>query len=125
MPPQRKLLRIVHPRSGRKRDGFHVFMENLPRLSNGNSCTLLLLTLWAQSAGDGQRRHDWTRALAVRDLAQICRCHVRTLQRLIAWLDERGVVQVRRPGIGLIEIRLMYRQWASLPDLGTPPQAVA
>ena len=57
MPPPSEL-RIVRRRSGRKRDGFHVssmFMENAPRLSSGNACTLLLLALWARSAGPVSR----------------------------------------------------------------------
>ena len=83
-----------------------------------SSCTLLLLALWARSAGDNQRRHDWTRALAVRDLAQICRCHVRTVERLIAALDQRGVAEVRHPRVGLVEVRLKHREWAALPDHG-------
>jgi hypothetical protein len=121
MPPELRIVR--RPRSGRKRDGFHVssmFMEHAPRLSSGNACTLLLLALWARSAGGG---HRWTRALPVRDLALICRCHVRSLQRLIAWLDQRGLAEVRRPGKGRVEVRLKYREWAALPDHGNPPQA--
>jgi hypothetical protein len=114
-PPE---LRIVRRRSGRKRDGFHVsssFIQHAPRLSSGHACTLLLLTLWGRSAGSGQR---WTRALPVRDLALTCRCHLRSIQRLIASLDQRGLIEVRRTGPGLIEVRLKVREWATLPDRG-------
>src|ERR1039458_8527397 len=48
---------------------FHAFLSDLPRISSGNSCTLLLLTLWAKSAGrgvqKGQPRPRLTPALAV------------------------------------------------------------
>ena len=55
---------------------------------------MLLLTLWAKSAGrgvqKGQPRPEWTLALSVEDLAQICRCDVRTVERELAALDKRG-----------------------------------
>ena len=99
---------------------YHAFLADLPRLSSGNSCTLLLLTLWAKSAGrgakKGQARPEWTLALSVEDLAQICRCDVRTIERELVALEKRGLGEVRRPGKGQIEARLKYREWEALPD---------
>lgn len=99
---------------------FHAFLADLPRLSSGNSCTLLLLTLWAKSAGrgaaKGQPRPEWTLALSVEDLAQICRCDVRTIERELAALDKRGLAEIKRPGKGKIEARLKYREWETLKD---------
>ena len=99
---------------------YHAFLADLPRLSSGNSCTLLLLTLWSRSAGrgaaKGDRRPEWTLALSVEDLAQICRCDVRTIDRELAALDKRGLAEIRRPAKGEVEARLKYRDWESLPD---------
>src|ERR1035441_7703747 len=99
---------------------FHAFLADLPRLSSGNSCTLLLLTLWAKSAGrgaaKGQPRPEWTFALSLEDLAQICRCDVRTVERELAALDKRGLAEVRRPAKGEVEARLKYKQWEALAD---------
>lgn len=99
---------------------FHAFLADLPRISSGNSCTLLLLTLWAKSAGrgvqKGQPRPDWTLALSVEDLAQICRCDVRTVERELAALDNRGLAEVKRPAKGEVTARLLYRTWEALPD---------
>ena len=99
---------------------FHGFLADLPRLSSGNSCTLLLLTLWAKSAGrgaqKGQPRPDWTLNLSVEDLAQICRCDVRTVERELAALDKRGLAEVKRPAKGEVSARLLYRTWETLPD---------
>jgi hypothetical protein len=99
---------------------FHGFLADLPRLTSGNSCTLLILTLLSKSLGrgaaKGQPRPDWTLALSVEDLAQICRCDVRTIEREVAALDKRGLAEVRRPGKGEIEARLKFRDWESLPD---------
>jgi hypothetical protein len=53
-----------------------------------------------------------------RDLALICRCDVRTIQRLIVALDQRGLAEVRRPRVGLVEVRLKFQEWAALPDCG-------
>jgi hypothetical protein len=118
MTPRLKL-RVIRPPAGRKRAGFTVseaFVSDVARLSSGNACTLLLLALWARSSGDNQRRHDWTRALAVRDLAQICRCHVRTIQRELAALDNRGLLEIRCLARGRIEARLKCGDWEALPD---------
>jgi len=99
---------------------FHAFLADLPRISSGNSCTLLLLTLWAKSAGrgvqKGQPRPEWTLALSVEDLAQICRCDVRTVERELAALDKRGLAEVKRPAKGEVSARLLYRTWEMLPD---------
>jgi hypothetical protein len=99
---------------------FHAFLADLPRLSSGNSCTLLLLALWSKSAGQGMkkgaRRPEWTLALSVEDLAQICRCDVRTVERELAALDKRGLAELRRPAKGEVEARLKYKQWEELPD---------
>jgi hypothetical protein len=99
---------------------FHAFLADLPRISSGNSCTLLLLTLWAKSAGrgvqKGQPRPEWTLALSVEDLAQICRCDVRTIERELAALDKRGLAEVKRPAKGEVSARLLYRTWETLPD---------
>ena len=109
-------LRVVRRPARRKRDSFTVseaFMMDVARLSSGKACTLLLLALWARSAG---RSHDWTPALRDRDLAELCRCHVRTIERLIRALDQRGLAEVRRPCVGLVEVRLKFREWAALPS---------
>ena len=99
---------------------FHSFLADLARLSSGNSCTILMLTLWDRSAGrgvqKGQPRPDWTLALSVEDLAQICRCDVRTVERELAALDRRGLAEIRRPAKGEITARLLYRTWEALPD---------
>ena len=99
---------------------FHAFLADLPRLSSGNSCTLLLLTLWAKSAGRGraktEKRPEWTLNLSITDLAQICRCDVRTIEREIKSLEQRGLAEIRRPVRGEIEARLRYRDWESLAD---------
>jgi hypothetical protein len=79
-----------------------------------------LLTLWAKSAGRGAKKGDprpeWTLALSVEDLAQICRCDVRTIERELAALDKRGLAEVKRPGKGEVEARLKYKDWEGLPD---------
>lgn len=99
---------------------YHAFMADIPRLTSGGSCTLLILALWGKSAGrgaaKGQPRPEWTLGLSVEDLAQICNCDVRTVQRELAALDKRGIAEVKQPAKGEIEARLKYRDWESLPD---------
>ena len=103
---------------------FHAFLADLPRLTSGGSCTLLILTLLSKSLGrsvaKGKPREDWTVALSVEDLAQICRCDVRTIERELAALDKRGLAEIRRPGKGEVEARLKYRDWEALPDYKAP-----
>lgn len=99
---------------------YHAFWADIPRLTSGNSCTILLGVLWDMSAGrgmkKGQARPEWTVCLRVEDLAQICRCDVRTVERELAALDKRGLAEIRRPGKGEVEARLKYRDWEALPD---------
>ena len=99
---------------------FHAFLADLPRLSSGNACTLLLLTLWGKSAGRGraktEKRPEWTLNLSITDLAQICRCDERTIEREVKGLEQRGLAEIRRPVKGEIEARLRYRDWESLVD---------
>jgi hypothetical protein len=54
--------------------------------------------------------------LSVEDLAQICRCDVRTVERELAALDKRGLAEVKRPAKGEVSARLLYRTWETLPD---------
>lgn len=99
---------------------YHSFWADIPRLTSGNSCTILLGVLWDMSAGrgmkKGQPRPEWSVSLRVEDLAQICRCDVRTIERELAALDKRGLAEIRRPGKGEVEARLRYRDWEALPD---------
>jgi hypothetical protein len=96
------------------------FLADIPRLTSGNSCTLLIWAIWAKSAGrgakKGERRPEWTMPIPTEDLAQICRCDDRTIQRELVALEKRGLAEVRRPSKGLVECRLKYREWESLPD---------
>lgn len=97
------------------------FMSDLARLTSGNSCTLLILGLWVKSAGrgiakKGDKYPEWTEALAVVDLAQLCRCDERTIERELKALGERGLAEVKKEGKGKISARLRYREWESLPD---------
>jgi hypothetical protein len=106
---------------------YHSFMSDIPRLTSGNSCTLLLMTIWSKSAGRGFKvgrgnkgvsgeRHEWTVALSVADLAQICRCDERTIERELKAMGARGLAEVKTEGKGMISARLKYRDWESLPD---------
>jgi hypothetical protein len=99
---------------------YHAFLADLPRLTSGGSCTLLVITLLSKSLGrgvaKGKPREDWTLALLVEDLAQICRCDVRTVERELTSLEKRGLAEIRRPGKGEVEARLRYRDWEGLPD---------
>jgi hypothetical protein len=96
------------------------FLADLARLTSGNSCTLLLMVLWAKSAGrgapKGEKRPEWTNPLLVCDLAQICRCDNRTIERELKALGDRGLGEVKKEGKSRISARLLYRNWEALPD---------
>jgi hypothetical protein len=96
------------------------FLADIPRLTSGNPCTLLLMVLWSKSAGRGTKKNEprpeWTIALSTSDLAQICRCDIRTIEREIVGLEKRGLAEIKRPTKGRVEVRLLYREWEALPD---------
>jgi hypothetical protein len=109
---------------------YFAMVADIGRLTSGNSCTILIMTALAKSAGRGfvkpKQRYEWTLALSVAELAEICRCDERTIQRELVALEKRGLGDVKRENDliendkrlkkGEVAIRLKYREWESLPD---------
>jgi hypothetical protein len=112
---------------------YFAMVADIARITSGNSCTILLMTALVKSAGRGfkqqkgpRQRYEWTLALKIADLAEICRCDERTIQRELIALEKRSLGEVRRDGDlieddkrlkkGEVAIRLKYREWESLPD---------
>jgi hypothetical protein len=99
---------------------YHSFLADLPRLSSGNACTLLILTILSKSLGRGAKKGEprptATLPVAISDLAQICRCDERTIERELAGLKARKIAKVEPAGKGKVSVELLYRTWRTLPD---------
>jgi hypothetical protein len=96
------------------------FYADMPRLSSGVAGFALVLVLWGKSGGravkKNQPRPEWTLELPVSELAQLCHCDERTIERELQSLEKRGMAEVKRPAKGKIEARLRYREWEAIPD---------
>jgi hypothetical protein len=103
---------------------YAAWVADLPRLSSGQVCTIFLMVVNVLSLGrpdnvKGKRRHVWTRPVSVEELAGLCRCHVRDVQRQIKDLDVdggRGLIAVKHCARGLYQFSLLYLGWRKLPD---------
>ncbi len=100
---------------------YAAWLADLPRLSSGQVCTLFILSVGVLSLGrpdnvKGKKRHAWTRPVTVEYMAEVCRCHVRDVQRQIRDLKDRKVIGVEVMARGTYKFSLLYRDWQSLPD---------
>jgi hypothetical protein len=99
---------------------YAAWLADLPRITSGNVCTLFILTVGVLSLGRPDnpkgKRHSWTKPVTVELLAELCRCHVRDIQRQIANLTERKVIAVQTAARGTYRISLLYRDWQALPN---------
>lgn len=107
---------------------YHAALAELPRLSSGQVCTFFLLMVNMLSYGRPDKpksgRHVWTLPVTVEELAELCRCHVRDIQRQIQNLapkspknpEGRGLISVQRAKRGAYKLCLLYQDWAKLPD---------
>jgi hypothetical protein len=99
---------------------YHSMRADIYRLSSGAACMALMLEILANSegrgTGKGKPRDEWTLALSVADLAQICCCDERTIERELKALQERGIAEIERPEKGKVKARLKREDWQALPD---------
>ncbi len=113
-------------------------LAELPRLSSGPVCTHFLLFVGALSYGRADKpkkgRQEWTAPVTVEYLAELCRCHVRDIQRQIRDLakpsaknpEGRGLIAVKANRRGEYSLSPLYRAWAKLPDyVSGGPKVVA
>jgi hypothetical protein len=61
--------------------------------------------------------------LKTSDLAELCNCDVKTIQRELADLKRRGIILWEQSSKGINVITPLFRQWASLPDYKPAPVA--
>jgi hypothetical protein len=101
----------------------HAVLADLPRLSSGAICTTFVLVCNMLSLGrprkSGQPWHEWTEPISKSDLAELCSCDEKGIQRQISELSERKMIEVEsiRNGTGAkYRIRLLYSTWQGLDD---------
>jgi len=100
----------------------HAVWADLPRLSSGAICYAFIGVCNMLSLGRprkaGQPWQEWTEPISKSDLAELCYCDEKGIQRQIAELTERGMIEVKtvRAGVAKYSIRLLYSKWQSLDD---------
>jgi hypothetical protein len=99
---------------------FHAFLADWPRLSSGHVSDILFMVALSRSLGrsvrKGEPRPTCTAPLLVSDLAALCGCDERSIQRELAGWQTRQVARITPEGKGVVSIELLYRDWESLPD---------
>ncbi len=100
----------------------HAVIADLPRLSSGTICTTFVLVCNMLSLGrprkQGQPWHEWTEPISKADLAELCYCDEKGIQRQISELTERGMIAVKthKNGVMKYSISLLYSKWRELDD---------
>ncbi len=100
----------------------HAVLADLPRLSSGTICTTFVLVCNMLSLGrprkSGQPWHSSTEPISKADLAELCFCDEKGIQRQISELTERGMISVKTHKSGVMKyvISLLYSTWRELED---------
>ncbi len=99
---------------------FHAFLADWGRISSGHVSDMLFMVTLSKGLGrsvrKGEPRPTCTAPLLVSDLAQLCGCDVRSIERELAGWQARKVARVTPEGKGVVSIELLYRTWEALPD---------
>ncbi len=66
----------------------------------------------------GQPWHEWTEPISKADLAELCYCDEKGIQRQISELTDRGMIEVKtiRSGVQKYSVRLLYSKWREIED---------
>lgn len=100
---------------------FDAVLADLPRLSSGHVCDMLVLVINMLSYGryrDQGPRHVATLPVSTQELSEYCRCSVRDVQRQLVELESRGMIACKlvRNGAVKYAISLLYARWRELED---------
>ncbi len=102
---------------------FHAMLADLPRLVEGSAAgwalvmTILRLSLGRPHDAD-KGRYEKTEPISTAELAELCRVNVKTIQRQLDELSERGVISRESKGAktGKYVLSLRLSEWRKLPD---------
>jgi len=102
-------------------------IADIPRLSSGAACTQLVYVILGLSLGRPVEKntpfHESTLPTHVSDLADLCGCDERTVQRELGGLVARGVVTMEKSTKGAYLLTPLFRSWASLSSYKPGPVA--
>lgn len=95
---------------------------DLPRLSSGAVCSHMVGIINVLSYGrprkSGAPWYEWTEPISAADLAELCRCNVRDIQRQLSEMESRGMIGVKQIKQGGVKysLSLLYSKWRELED---------
>lgn len=104
---------------------YHAMLADLPRLVEGSAAGwALVMSVLRLSAGRSRApkdpRHTETVPVSTAELSELCRCNVKTIQRQLDEMKERGMIAVKsiKQGGGFVRyvISLRLKDWQKLPD---------
>jgi hypothetical protein len=100
---------------------FNSVMADLPRLTSGNTCTLLVMTLNMLSYGryreSKESRYECTLPVTVAGLSALLAdtVGIRMIQMELAEMEARGMIALKKVKAGYT-ISLLYRDWQAIED---------
>jgi hypothetical protein len=102
----------------------HDFWPLAIKINPTGVCIGLIGILWDRSVGrghaPGEKPDEWMAPTRVVELAEVCQCDVRTIERELAGLQKRKVAEVKKEGKGIVSVRLLYKSWKTLPKYKPP-----
>lgn len=96
---------------------------DIGRLTAGKA-TQIMYVLWAATLGEhkkGAGYHETSPEITTAEIAKLSTCDERTVQRELADLKRRLVIEWEQPKKGINVVKLLFRSWVSLPDYQPGP----
>jgi hypothetical protein len=103
---------------------FHAFLADWGRISSGHICDMMLMVVLGKSLGRGyvgKQREEETLPITYTETAQLVAPTewpkvLRSVEREYARWQAVGIAEVRKTAPGTVVVKLLYRNWESLPD---------
>lgn len=103
---------------------FDAILADWPRLSSGHVCDMIILHVNRLSYGrfrDSAKDPRYTATLPISsaELAELCRCNVRDIQRQLREMEARGMISIKTVKLGgsvKYAISLLYADWQAIED---------
>ena len=103
----------------------HAMIAEIGRLSSGQACNQLLYVILDAALGrivkPTEAFEETTQEMRTPDLAELCCCDQRTIQRELLSLTQRKIIKCVSPRKGQYIITPLFRTWHTLPNYQAGP----
>jgi hypothetical protein len=102
---------------------YHAWNADIPRLLGPSAVARDLISQvnrlsLGRSRESKEPRYEWTLPISAAELAELCACNVRDIQRQLKELSERGIIGLKTVKNGSVKyvISLLYSKWQELEN---------